>query len=102
MADQGVGRDQPVEVEVFVHRRTAGDRGALYVSPDGDEDRARWIPKSQVINEDRDQAGIASRGGRLTEYRAVLTIPAWLARENGLDGEARDRDTADLFGGGHG
>jgi hypothetical protein len=98
----GPEKDQPVDVEVFVHRITMGDRGGMLVSVDGDEARALWIPKSQVIDEDRDSTGIAERGGRLTDYRALLTVPAWLAQEKGLDGEHRAPGTDDLFGGGHG
>lgn len=98
----GNDKTAPVEVEVFVHRITMGDRGAMLVSPDGDESRARWIPRSQVIDEDRDQAGIAANGGRLTEYRAVLTLPFWLAREKGLDATDRTEGLDDLFGGNRG
>lgn len=90
-------REETVEIEVHVHRATLGDKGALLVSEDGEAAHAVWIPKSQVIDEDRDSAGKASRGDVLSGYRAVLTVPAWLAEEKGLSGSARDTDTGDLF-----
>ncbi|WP_127142859.1 hypothetical protein [Pelagibacterium montanilacus] len=92
-------RDELVSLEVFVHRRTPGDKGGLLVSPDGNEDLARWIPKSQVTEESVERAGQPNRGGRLVDYMAVLTLPRWLAESRGLDPEHRAKGTDDLFGG---
>jgi len=91
-------KDTPVEIEVFVHRTTLGDRGAMLVSLDGEASGAVWLPRSQIIDEDA-QPWRPVPGRDVGAYRAVLTVPAWLAAENGLDGEARPSGIDDLFGG---
>ncbi|MBY0560153.1 MAG: hypothetical protein K2Q04_09905 [Hyphomicrobium sp.] len=58
-----------------MHHETQPDdpeRGGLKVSDDGDDDRAVWLPKSQVQ--------IESRRGRVI----VVTMPEALATEKGL------------------
>jgi len=92
--------DRPVAIEVFVHRRTLGDRGALLVSLQGDVEWAVWIPRSQVIDEERARASAAGRSADVGAYATVLTVPHWLIVEKGLDAGARPKGIADLFGGG--
>src|SRR5690606_2070654 len=89
-----------VEREVYVHRRTLGDRGALLVSADGDVAAARWLPKSQMV----ELGVLAGRGdpgrplaGSATQAWVRIALPLWLARQAGLD-DVRAADIDDLFG----
>lgn len=58
-----------IDVSVKLHYRT---EKAVFVSDDGEEDNAKWIPLSQCeINSERD--GILE-----------MTMPEWLAKDKGL------------------
>jgi len=81
---------EPVIVEVIIHRSTLGDKGAHFVSSDGEESHAMWLPKSQVID-------IELLGNEVAGKRARLTLPEWLADANGLTAEPHDAGVDDLF-----
>jgi hypothetical protein len=85
---------EPVEIEVMVHLVRAK---AYLVSVDGDVNAGQWIPRSEILDEDRDKSGIPVRGRAPDAYPAILTIPAWLAREKGLDTTERVPGIDDLF-----
>lgn len=89
--------DTAVTVEVMVHLVRAK---AMLVSLDGVVARAVWVPRSEILNQDRDRPGLAVRGAALDAYPAALTIPDWLASQKGLDGVERVAGVDDLFGGG--
>ena len=63
------GRSDLVDVTVQLHAMTGR---AIRVSDDGDDDKAVWLPLSQVEVLKR------PRG------TAVVTLPEWLAVEKGL------------------
>ena len=65
------GRSNLLDIEVYVHARTAK---AIRVSPVGrvDDDRAVWLPLSQIE--------VKTRG----QFLAEITLPEWLAEERGL------------------
>jgi hypothetical protein len=62
-------RSELFDVSVRIHGKT--DK-AILVSDDGNEDRAKWLPLSQIeIN--------SERGGT-----AEITAPTWLLKDKGL------------------
>lgn len=55
-----------------------------------------WVPRSHIVEEIKEPAG-----GILNEDTTVaIVVPEWVAREKGLQQEAQDVVTMDLFGGG--
>lgn len=58
------------EITVQLHQETPR---AILVSDDGDNDKAVWLPKSQV-------EFVAKSGSDVIE----VTLPEWLATERGL------------------
>lgn len=58
-----------IDLDMFIHAETAK---AVLVSDDGDNDRAVWLPKSQVEVE-------IIKGNQVT-----VTLPEWLAKDKGL------------------
>lgn len=77
------GASDLVDLSVALHAET--DRAVL-VSPNGDESRAAWLPKSWLEIERR-QSRFAGRrkNGRSAELPCiVITLPEWRAREKSL------------------
>lgn len=74
---------QPL-AQMKVHWHYTSKRGALFVSLDGREDNAKWIPGSQCS---------AHHVNRKT---LILTMPEWLAVKKGLMSTGRL-----TFGGNH-
>ncbi len=59
-----------IDVQVQIHHKT---EKAILVSDDGDREKAKWLPLSQIEVEESAKANIAT-----------VTMPEWLAREKGL------------------
>lgn len=64
-----------IDVALVVHHMTAK---AFLVSEDGDEKKAKWLPKSQCQR--GENLVEAQCGGRVWSF----TLPEWLAKEKGL------------------
>ena len=60
-----------VQVHMQLHRST---KMAMQFSDDGDEDKAKWLPRSQITATPVEGSG--------TEY--YVTMPEWLAKKNDL------------------
>lgn len=59
-----------VQLHMYRHMQTAK---AFLLSMDGDEDDAKWYPKSQLDTVESDEKGYL-----------VVTMPEWLAKKNEL------------------
>ena len=73
-----------VEITCVIHHESAR---AMLISDDGYEDRAVWLPRSQIseINESGRTSRVVRRNGQMGVGRIVfITIPGWLARQQGL------------------
>jgi hypothetical protein len=66
-------RSDLVDLLLFEHHRTAA---AVFVSDDGDQKNAVWLPLSQVEIEPKP----GKPGGRAV----IVTLPQWLATDKGL------------------
>lgn len=79
------GASDLVDVTVLLHaesKKGLKDQGAIRVSSDGDDDKAQWLPKSQV------EFSPTGRHQRCKQGYAVevvtVTLPEWLAKDKGL------------------
>jgi hypothetical protein len=64
------GKSDILEIVLHKHHETPK---AFLVSETGDDDKAVWLPKSQV------EEGDAGKGGTFT-----YLVPEWLTNKNGL------------------
>ena len=62
---------QKVTLELHLHAAT--DR-AIYVSDDGEEDNAVWLPRSQIDVDENAEIGETTS----------IEVPEWLAKREGL------------------
>jgi hypothetical protein len=79
------GASNLVDVTMYLHaesKRGMKEQGAIRVSDDRDDAKAKWLPKSQcefVCTGKRER----SRQGPFVEI-VTVTLPEWLAKEKGL------------------
>lgn len=73
---------------VFHHETSPGkpDSGALLASIDGDENKAVWLPKSQIEFKATGNyvTGRRKNGQAVRLVTVTVTLPEWLAVKNGL------------------
>lgn len=82
-------RSDLVDLTLALHYETPArgtNPGAIRVSIDGDDDKAKWIPKSRCQFERRNStiAGRDSRGNRRSYDLALVTLPERYAKDLGL------------------
>lgn len=79
------GASDLVDVTVLLHaesKRGQKGQGAIRVSNDGDDDKAQWLPKSQV---EFSTTGKRQRSKQGPGVEVVtVTLPEWLAKDKGL------------------
>lgn len=73
------------EFELVLHYDNDKQR-AVYVSSDGDENKAFWLPKSQIEMNPRGRDVRATRldGAVITLPVVTVSMPEWLAKANHL------------------
>lgn len=67
-------RSNLIDIEVIIHCETSpgcADKGAIFVSDDGDEAKAVWLPKSAIEIEYK-------------QNTSIVTLPERLAIDKGL------------------
>lgn len=72
--DRDEGEDPTVFAELHIHAVTAK---AVLVSEEGDEDQAKWVPKSQIVEGNKISNG--DRGDVIE-----LELQRWIAEREGF------------------
>lgn len=79
------GSSDLVDVTLFLHaesKRGMKEQGAIRVSSDADDIKAKWLPKSQV---EFTPTGKRQRSKQGPGVEVVtVTLPEWLAKDKGL------------------
>ena len=80
------GASDLVDVTMYLHAESKPgqkEQGAILVSDDRDDKKAKWLPKSQV---ECVRTGKRERGTGRSQYVEIVTVtmPQWLASEKGL------------------
>lgn len=83
------GSSDLIDLELVLHAETHpgnSDKGAILISDNGDEARAKWIPKSlaQVERSGRSVPGTRKNGQKVQLQAVTVTVPNWVATEKGL------------------
>ena len=68
-------RERIHDLRLFFHAETYKENGAIKVSRDGDEEKAVWLPKSQIEWQMR------------TPSTVLVTAPEWLVINKGLEND---------------
>lgn len=83
------GSSDILDLKMVLHAEThpgKKDQGAILASDNGDESRAKWMPKSLVeFHKDGAMvAGTKTDGQKIQLAACTVTLPQWLACDKGL------------------
>jgi hypothetical protein len=84
-----VRKSNLIDLDMLLHAEThpgKSEQGAVLVSDNGDESKAKWIPKSlcQVDDTGKPAKGKRKDGSAVTLKCVTVTTEEWVAKDKGL------------------